>query len=88
MPCRTELFHCNECGGEHYYMNECLRDPTKRGEGTRGYNPETAALNTSGALCDVLNLLKDKNLLETVDIPQDILDWWKKHQEAESKRRK
>lgn len=42
MPCRTELFRCNLCGGEHYYMNECKTDPSKYREGLAGYDPKTA----------------------------------------------
>jgi hypothetical protein len=107
MPCRVETLKCNACGGEHYYNNECLSNPSKYREGLSGYNPKTAAVdgkraiakakakeevaakrkrkafNVAGALCDVLTLLEDKELLKTIDIPQDILDWWDGHQSRE-----
>ncbi len=44
MPCRVDLFHCSHCGGEHYYANECLSDPSKYREGLSGYDPKTAAV--------------------------------------------
>lgn len=93
MPCRVDLFHCNHCGGEHYYANECLTDPSKYREGLSGYNPKTAAVagtkvinkrrkdfNVEGALCDLLTLLEEKDLLRKIGIPQDILTWWEGHQ--------
>lgn len=96
MPCRTDLFHCNHCGGEHYYANECLTSPAKYGEGRSGYSPKTAVVagqkaidkkrksfNVEGALCDVLTLLEDKNMLVSADVPRDILDWWNGHQSRE-----
>lgn len=43
MPCRVDLFHCRHCGGEHYYAEECLTNPSKFGEGRLGYDPKTAA---------------------------------------------
>jgi len=99
MPCRVDLFRCSHCGGEHYYANECLSDPTKYREGLSGYNPKTAAVagqkainkkrkafNVEGALCDVLTLLEDKKLLKTAGIPQDILDWWNGHQSREQEK--
>jgi len=44
MPCRVDLFHCSHCGGQHYYANECLTDPSKYREGLLGYNSKTAAI--------------------------------------------
>lgn len=88
MPCRTEMFHCHHCGGEHYMANECLTDPTKRGEGLKGYNSKTASLDVDGALCDVLSLLEEKNLLTTADVPEDIMRWWKEHQYGEREKLK
>jgi hypothetical protein len=96
MPCRVELFRCSLCGGEHYYANECSTNPSKYGEGLPGYDPKTAVtigeraiskkrrrFNVEGALCDVLTLLEDKNLLKSAGIPQDILEWWNGHQSKE-----
>jgi hypothetical protein len=101
MPCRVDLFRCSFCGGEHYFANECLSDPSKYREGLSGYNPKTAAplgkkaidkkrkaLNIEGALCDVLSLLEDKKLLKTVGIPEDILEWWLWHQSREQSKTK
>jgi hypothetical protein len=82
MPCRVDLFHCVHCGGEHYYQNECLTDPSKRGEGLLGYTG-TKTFNIEGALCDVLSLLEDKMLLSQANLPQDILNWWDEHQSKE-----
>lgn len=106
MPCRVDLFRCSHCGGEHYYANECLTNPSKYREGLSGYNPKTAkeagekairkiqkasekkrrAFNVEGALCDVLTLLEDKNLLKSAGIPKDILEWWEGHQSREQEK--
>lgn len=92
MPCRTDLFKCSHCGGEHYWENECQIDPSKRGEGLPDYDPQTAAAlslahvekyNVEGALCDLLSLLENQNLLHKVGVPEDILDWWSTHQSKE-----
>jgi hypothetical protein len=94
MPCRVDLFHCKQCGGEHYFHEECLTDPSKYREGLVGYNkkPTQASpvkkankdrFNAEGALCDVLSLLEDNGMLKDANIPKDILDWWKKHQSSE-----
>jgi hypothetical protein len=101
MPCRTDMCHCNNCGGEHYYPEECVIDPSKYGEGLSGYNPQTAAAlslakskksevkehyNTEGALCDILTLLENQGLLCKVGIPQDIMEWWSGHQSKEQEK--
>lgn len=59
MPCRVDLFHCSHCGGEHYYANECLTDPSKYREGLSGYNPKTAAVNGQKAI-DKMQKVRDK----------------------------
>ena len=41
MPCRVDLFRCSHCGGEHYYANECLTDPSKYREGLVGYKSKS-----------------------------------------------
>ena len=95
------MFHCSHCGGEHYYQNECLTDPSKHGEGLVGYKLHTNVkaikekivnkkppFNVEGALCDVLSLLEDEGPLEMADIPQDILEWWKNHQSEEKEKLK
>jgi len=99
MPCRVDLFPCAHCHGEHYYASECLTNPSKYGEGLPGYNRKTAAVagqkaidkkrknfNVEGALCDVLTLLEDNELLKVAGIPQDILDWWNAHQSREQEK--
>lgn len=86
MPCRVDLFRCDVCGGEHYYDRECLKDPSKHREGLSGH--DSHAFNTDGALCDVLSLLEEKNLLEVMDIPKDIMEWWAKHQSKEVEKTK
>jgi hypothetical protein len=95
MPCRVDLIRCSCCGGEHYFANECLMDPSKAGEGLPGYKPVTVepkvskkkkAFNVEGALCDVLTLLEDKKLLGVAEVPQDILDWWNAHQSREQEK--
>lgn len=104
MPCRVDLFHCSHCGGEHYYANECLTNPSKYREGLSGYKTSSErteagekfiakmqkardkkrrVFNVEGALCDVLTLLEDKNLLKSAGIPKDILEWWEGHQTRE-----
>lgn len=99
MPCRVDLFHCNRCGGEHYYANECLTDPSKFGEGLIGYSPKTAIVkgqkaidkmakarenfDTDGALCDLLTSLEDKKMLTQAAVPRAVLDWWEGHQSRE-----
>lgn len=106
MPCRTDLINCTECGGEHYWAKECLKDPSKYGEGLIGYNPKEAvekgqkaidkaqkallkklaSFDIEGALCDVLTLLEDSNLLGKAAIPSDILEWWDGHQSRETQK--
>lgn len=88
MPCRTEMIHCNLCGGEHYMAQACVEDPTLRGEGLVGYNRKTAAFDTAGALCDLLSSLEHEDLLDAAEIPQDVLNWWEAHQAGETEKLK
>lgn len=60
MPCRVDLFHCSHCGGEHYYANECLSDPSKYREGLSGYSPKTAAVAGQKAINKMQKALDKK----------------------------
>jgi hypothetical protein len=42
--------------------------------------------NVEGALCDVLTLLEDRQMLKHVNVPQDILEWWEGHQSREQEK--
>lgn len=61
MPCRVDLFRCSHCGGEHYYANECLTDPSKYREGLAGYSAKTATVAGQKAIAKHKKALDKKH---------------------------
>ena len=85
MPCRTEC--CYVCFGTAL----CSYCVCHGGTGVFPREKASKIVNKSidleGALCDVLTILDQENLLDEVD--EDVINWWEKHtKEEEEKIRK